>query len=199
MPRLLLAMRSAVVHRAAAVLVRLQHARHHRRRRCFALNPIGAGRFCTGTATVPPQPTTTAAAAAATTTTAAAETTTTTITSHHNYHRRRRIHEKLPPRQFPFATQRLVPQPKGVLLLITAWNFPVDLVFNGLSQMLAAGNCVVVKPSEVSRNCEQLFEKLIPECVVIACARVRAGACWCARGAYLFVGACCCRAAACCQ
>ena len=51
--------------------------------------------------------------------------------------------------EMPFAKTRLVPQPKGVLLLITAWNFPVDFVFNGLSQMLAAGNCVIVKPSEV--------------------------------------------------
>ena len=47
------------------------------------------------------------------------------------------------------SSTRLVPQPKGVMLLITAWNFPVDFLFNALSQMIASGNCIVVKPSEV--------------------------------------------------
>lgn len=65
--------------------------------------------------------------------------------------------------EFFGASTRLVPQPKGVMLLVTAWNFPVDFVFNCLSQMLAAGNCVVIKPSEVSANVEQLFVKLIPQ------------------------------------
>lgn len=54
--------------------------------------------------------------------------------------------------QFPLgllgAKAEVVPQPKGVVGLITPWNFPLTMVFVPLAQMLAAGNRVVIKPSE---------------------------------------------------
>ncbi len=39
-------------------------------------------------------------------------------------------------------------EPLGVCVLITAWNSPMSLLSNKLAPALAAGNCVVVKPSE---------------------------------------------------
>ena len=54
--------------------------------------------------------------------------------------------------QFPLgllgARAEVVPQPKGVVGLITPWNFPLGMVFIPLAQMLAAGNRVMIKPSE---------------------------------------------------
>jgi aldehyde dehydrogenase (NAD+) len=45
---------------------------------------------------------------------------------------------------FDYATY----EPLGVIGLITAWNSPMALLANKLPAALAAGNCVVVKPSE---------------------------------------------------
>ena len=39
-------------------------------------------------------------------------------------------------------------EPIGVAVLITAWNSPMGLLSNKLAPALAAGNCVVIKPSE---------------------------------------------------
>ena len=39
-------------------------------------------------------------------------------------------------------------EPIGVAVLITAWNSPMGLLANKLAPALAAGNCVVIKPSE---------------------------------------------------
>lgn len=39
-------------------------------------------------------------------------------------------------------------QPKGVVGNLSAWNFPVDLSFGPLVEMLAAGNRVIIKPSD---------------------------------------------------
>lgn len=45
---------------------------------------------------------------------------------------------------FDYATR----EPIGVAVLITAWNSPMGLLSNKLAPALAAGNCVVIKPSE---------------------------------------------------
>ena len=45
---------------------------------------------------------------------------------------------------FDYATR----EPIGVAVLITAWNSPMHLLSNKLAPALAAGNCVVIKPSE---------------------------------------------------
>lgn len=41
-----------------------------------------------------------------------------------------------------------VREPYGVVAIITAWNSPMSLLANKLPAALAAGNCVVIKPSE---------------------------------------------------
>lgn len=66
--------------------------------------------------------------------------------------------------------------PKGVMLLIAPWNFPIGLALKPLLCMLATGNCVVVKPSEVSQNCSKLLADLIPKYFPSNMVRVVEGA-----------------------
>ncbi|XP_059498786.1 aldehyde dehydrogenase family 3 member B1 [Stegostoma tigrinum] len=54
-------------------------------------------------------------------------------------------------------------EPFGVALIIAAWSHPVQLLLTPLVGAIAAGNCVVLKPSEVSVNTAALLSKLIPQ------------------------------------
>jgi acyl-CoA reductase-like NAD-dependent aldehyde dehydrogenase len=58
---------------------------------------------------------------------------------------------------FDFAVR----EPYGVVAAITAWNSPIALLANKLPAALAAGNCVVVKPSEHASATTLEFCKLI--------------------------------------
>ncbi|MEA2440506.1 MAG: aldehyde dehydrogenase [Thermoleophilaceae bacterium] len=53
------------------------------------------------------------------------------------------------------------PQPKGVVGNISPWNFPFDLSVGPLVEMLAAGNRVVLKPSEHTPACSQVLRDMI--------------------------------------
>jgi coniferyl-aldehyde dehydrogenase len=53
------------------------------------------------------------------------------------------------------------PQPKGVIGNIVPWNFPFDLSVGPLIEMLAAGNRVVIKPSEYTPACGALLQQMI--------------------------------------
>ncbi|OXB52778.1 UNVERIFIED_CONTAM: hypothetical protein H355_007003 [Colinus virginianus] len=52
--------------------------------------------------------------------------------------------------------------PYGVVLIIGPWNYPVNLLLVPLIGAIAAGNCVVLKPSEISRNVERLVAEALP-------------------------------------
>lgn len=53
------------------------------------------------------------------------------------------------------------PDPKGVVLIIGAWNYPFQLTLVGAIGAIAAGNTVVMKPSEVSPTCARVLTELI--------------------------------------
>ncbi|MDX6583052.1 MAG: aldehyde dehydrogenase [Solirubrobacterales bacterium] len=53
------------------------------------------------------------------------------------------------------------PQPKGVVGNIVPWNFPFDLSVGPLVEMLAAGNRVVIKPSEYTPACAAVLRDAI--------------------------------------
>lgn len=55
------------------------------------------------------------------------------------------------------------PEPKGVVLIISPWNFPFNLTFCPLVSALAAGNCVMLKPSEATPHSSALMGKIIRE------------------------------------
>lgn len=52
-------------------------------------------------------------------------------------------------------------EPKGVVLIIAPWNFPVNLTLGPLLAAIAAGNTVVLKPSEVTPHTSVLISKII--------------------------------------
>jgi aldehyde dehydrogenase (NAD+) len=55
-------------------------------------------------------------------------------------------------------------EPKGVCLILSPWNFPFNLTFNPLVAAVAAGNCVIVKPSEFAPASAALMKKIVQEC-----------------------------------
>lgn len=54
-------------------------------------------------------------------------------------------------------------QPKGVIGNIVPWNFPFDLGLGPLVEMLAAGNRVIIKPSDYTPVCADLLSRLVSE------------------------------------
>ena len=53
--------------------------------------------------------------------------------------------------------------PYGVVLVIGSWNYPILLTLNPVSGAIAAGNCVIIKPSEISPASSKLLEELVPK------------------------------------
>ena len=53
--------------------------------------------------------------------------------------------------------------PYGVVLIFGAWNYPVQVLLCPLVGAITAGNCALIKPSEVASNTEKLFAKLLPQ------------------------------------
>ena len=57
------------------------------------------------------------------------------------------------------------PEPLGVALVIAPWNYPIQLLVEPMAAALAAGNCVVAKPSELAPACSAALARLIPRYV----------------------------------
>jgi aldehyde dehydrogenase (NAD+) len=58
---------------------------------------------------------------------------------------------------------RILKEPFGVVLIIGPWNYPFQLLINPLIGALAAGNCVVLKPSEFAPATDAVMKKIIEE------------------------------------
>ena len=67
------------------------------------------------------------------------------------------------PAMYGTARATMRQQPKGVIGLIVPWNFPFDLSLGPLVEMLAAGNRVIIKPSEYTPACAQLLAAMVSE------------------------------------
>lgn len=63
------------------------------------------------------------------------------------------------------ANGRVVRDPLGVALIIGPWNYPLQLALAPLVGALAAGNCAVVKPSELSPNTSAAIAEHLPKYV----------------------------------
>jgi coniferyl-aldehyde dehydrogenase len=63
---------------------------------------------------------------------------------------------------FGLASNRVIPQPVGVVGVIVPWNFPLNLSMIPLTAILAAGNRAMVKMSENSRHLAELLIERIP-------------------------------------
>jgi aldehyde dehydrogenase (NAD+) len=61
---------------------------------------------------------------------------------------------------FPSGS-RILKEPVGVVLIIAPWNYPFQLLINPLAGAIAAGNCVVLKPSEIAPATDAVMKKII--------------------------------------
>lgn len=61
------------------------------------------------------------------------------------------------------ASAELRYEPYGVALIIGAWNYPIQLVLQPLVAALAAGNCAVLKPSEMAPASSAIVARLVPD------------------------------------
>ncbi len=64
--------------------------------------------------------------------------------------------------QFP-ARSFIVPEPVGVVLIISPWNYPFQLLISPLIGALAAGNTAILKPSEVAPAVSSVIAELVPK------------------------------------
>jgi aldehyde dehydrogenase (NAD+) len=55
----------------------------------------------------------------------------------------------------------LFSEPYGVALIISPWNYPFQLAFAPLIGAIAAGNCAIIKPSELTPKTSELMAKMI--------------------------------------
>ncbi|KAL5291740.1 ALDH3A2 family protein [Megaselia abdita] len=67
--------------------------------------------------------------------------------------------------------------PYGVVLVMGAWNYPIQLLLVPVAAAIAAGNCVVLKPSEIAESCSKLMGELVPkyldnECFPVVCGGI---------------------------
>jgi aldehyde dehydrogenase (NAD+) len=63
-----------------------------------------------------------------------------------------------------FGTRsRIQYEPRGVVLIMAAWNYPFALVFAPLVAAVAAGNCAIVRPSEKVPHTSAVCERIIAE------------------------------------
>lgn len=79
----------------------------------------------------------------------------------HSYTREKTVHTPLA--QFHSRSYKK-PSPRGVVLIMSPWNYPFLLTLDPLVDAIAAGNTAVVKPSVCSINTCRLIKLMIEEC-----------------------------------
>ena len=84
-------------------------------------------------------------------------------------HARKHLHKWMKPQRrpssFPFnllgGRSHIEYQPLGVVGVISPWNFPVNLTFGPLAGILAAGNRVMIKPSEFTPATSEVMSEMV--------------------------------------
>lgn len=69
----------------------------------------------------------------------------------------------------------LYPEPYGVILIISPWNYPILLPLGPIVGALAAGNAVVLKPSELSGATSELLARELPQFIASECLQIITG------------------------
>lgn len=59
-------------------------------------------------------------------------------------------------------------EPKGVVLIMSPWNYPINLAVVPLAGAIAAGNCALLKLSRHSANVARTLGTLLQKCVADA-------------------------------
>ena len=54
-----------------------------------------------------------------------------------------------------------IPEPYGVVLIMAPWNYPYMLTLSPVAGALAAGNCVLIKPSNRSPHTTDVIKRFV--------------------------------------
>ncbi|WFD35210.1 hypothetical protein MCUN1_002060 [Malassezia cuniculi] len=83
-----------------------------------------------------------------------------------------------PPSELAFVLHksRVRKEPKGTVLVMGAWNYPITVQLGPVVPAIAAGNTVVIKPSELAPHSAQLIAELVPKYLDPQTVRVVNGA-----------------------
>lgn len=73
------------------------------------------------------------------------------------------------------ALSYVLPEPFGVALVLSAWNYPVYTSIPPVAAAIAAGNCVVLKPSELAPSTSNVLNELFTKYLDSSCFRVIEG------------------------
>lgn len=82
-------------------------------------------------------------------------------------HARRHLRRWTKPRRVatPLALlgsrSRIVYEPKGVVLIVSPWNFPINLTLGPLVSAIAAGNSAIIKPSEMTPHASACMKSIL--------------------------------------
>ncbi len=63
---------------------------------------------------------------------------------------------------FP-STSQIIYEPKGLILIISPWNYPFHLIGTPLVAAIAAGNCAIIKASNNTKHTAEITKKIITE------------------------------------
>ena len=63
---------------------------------------------------------------------------------------------------FPSSSQ-IIYEPKGIVLIIGPWNYPFNLIGSPLVAAIAAGNCIMIKPSNNTKHTAAVTKKILNE------------------------------------
>ncbi|WP_137844616.1 aldehyde dehydrogenase family protein [Microbacterium sp. 2FI] len=73
------------------------------------------------------------------------------------------------------ASARVIREPLGTVLVISPWNYPIHLLLMPVAAAIAAGNAVVMKPSELAPATSDLMAQLVPRYLDPRAVRIVAG------------------------
>ena len=59
------------------------------------------------------------------------------------------------------GASKIIAEPKGVCLFITPWNYPFLLTFRPLISCIAAGNTIIIKPSELTPHSSAVIKQIV--------------------------------------
>ncbi|KAI4456348.1 aldehyde dehydrogenase [Holotrichia oblita] len=74
-----------------------------------------------------------------------------------------------------FDTPMIYKEPYGVVLIIGAWNYPFLVTVLPIAGAIAAGNCIIIKPSEIAPASAQYISRNIPKYLDKDCYQVYNG------------------------
>ncbi|XP_036272381.1 aldehyde dehydrogenase family 3 member B2-like [Pipistrellus kuhlii] len=75
----------------------------------------------------------------------------------------------------PLSSAFVRKEPFGLVLILSPWNYPVNLILMPLVGAIVAGNCVVLKPSEISQATEKVLAEVLPQYLDQSCFAVVLG------------------------